>query len=150
MSTKIDNRNGTFNYEVLETLEAGLVLTGPEVKSVKSGSASLKGSYVSIDGHEEAWLVGCYIAPYRPAGDNQRNYDPYHRRKLLLHKKELRELLGKSKQKGLTIIPTSVYTSKRLVKVRIALARGKTAVDKRETIKNRELSRQVKKHLGSR
>lgn len=150
MANKIDNKVGLFNYEILDKYEAGIVLSGPEVKSIKHGSASLKGSYVSIDGHLEAWLVGCYIAPYRPAGDNQKGYDPYQRRKLLLHKAQLRELVGKSKQKGLTIIPTSVYTSKRLVKVSLALARGKSAVDKRETIKQRETSRRIRQHLGSR
>lgn len=142
-----DNRSGLFNYEVIETYQAGIVLTGAEVKSAKGGRVSLKGSYVRLDGNGEAWLIGCSIAPYGPAKGNQQNYLPDHPRKLLLRKKELSAIIGKNKQKGLTIIPTSVYTKKGLVKVDIALARGKTQADKREKIRKRETERQIRRTL---
>ena len=149
MANKIiqKNKTGLFNYKIMETYQAGLVLTGPEVKSAKGGHLSLHSSYISIDNHNEAWLVGCYISPYKPAGGIQTNYQPERRRKLLLNKKEIDTLMGKTKQKGLTIIPVSVYTTKGLIKVDIALARGKTKVDKRANIKKREIDRQIRRSL---
>ncbi len=149
MSKKIINQNkgGLFNYEVIETYQAGIVLTGPEVKSVKGGQIGLKGSYVSIDGQSELWLVNCHIARYKPAQNVQANYQPERQRKLLLRKKEINSLIGKSKQKGLTIIPTAVYTIKGLIKVDIALAKGKTKIDKRESIKKREINREISSSL---
>lgn len=139
-----DNKEANFNYQFLETFEAGLVLTGPEVKSAKAGQISLKGSYVSIGPEGEAWLVNCHISAYQPARGQQADYDPERRRKLLLHKKEIDSLIGKSRQKGLTIVPTSVYTKKGLIKLGLALARGKSQRDKRETIKKREVQREIK------
>lgn len=146
MSNKIilKNKEAFFNYEIIEGYEAGIVLSGPEVKSVKDGRLSLKGSYVSIDQAGEAWLANAHIAPYLPAKGNQENYEPTRRRKLLLKKKEIDSLLGKSKQKGLTIIPLTVYAKKGLIKVEIALARGKSKIDKRETIKKREAQREIR------
>lgn len=141
------NKEGLFNYEVIETYQVGLVLTGPEVKSVKNGQISLKGSYVTVDKKNEAWLVGAYVAPYKPAANVQQKYDSNRRRKLLMHKKEIISLLGKNKQKGLTIIPVSVYTIKGLIKLDIALARGKSQIDKREKIKRREVDRQIRRTL---
>ena len=141
------NREGLFNYEVLEKFQAGISLTGPEVKSVKAGRISLKGSYIRIDGDSEVWLINCFVAPYLPAKSHQENYRPDRHRKLLLHKKEISSLIGKSKQKGLTIIPTSVYTKRGLIKVDIALVKGKSMVDKREKIKKREVERQIKRTL---
>ncbi len=145
MAVIIRNKEGLFSYEVLETFEAGLALTGPEVKAVKNGQISLKGSYVTIDAKMEAWLINCHIAAYKPAQGQQKNYEPTQKRKLLLHKKEISALIGKGKQKGLTIIPVSVYTKKRLVKVEIALARGKSKIDKRESIKKRESDREIRR-----
>lgn len=139
-----DNKEANFNYQFLETFEAGLVLTGPEVKSAKAGQISLRGSYVSIGPEGEAWLVNCHISAYQPARGQQADYDPERRRKLLLHKKEIDSLIGKSRQKGLTIVPTSVYTKKGLIKLGLALARGKSQRDKRETIKKREVQREIK------
>jgi SsrA-binding protein len=150
MKTIAQNKNALFNYETIETYEAGIVLSGPEVKSVKNGHLQLKGSYISIDADGEAWLVNAYISPYKPAQGAQQKYDPDRRRKLLLHKKEIDSLMGKTKQKGLTIIPISVYTKKGLVKVELALARGKTKVDKRESIKRREAAREISRALKSR
>jgi len=141
------NKQGLFNYEVIHTYQAGIVLSGPEVKSVKGGNISLKGSYVSIDHNSEAWLVNAHISPYKPARNVQLKYDPEQKRKLLLRKKEIDSLIGKTKQKGLTIVPVSVYTIRGLIKLDIALARGKTAIDKREKIKKREADRQVQRSL---
>ena len=141
------NKAGLFNYEVIQTYQAGLVLSGPEVKAAKLGQMSLKGSYVTIDPSGEAWLLKSYIAPYKPASGVQAKYDPSDKRKLLLHKKEISSLIGKIKQKGLTIIPINVYTKKGLIKTDIALARGKTKIDKREAIKKREVQRQIRQKL---
>lgn len=141
------NKDGLFNYEVIECYQAGIVLSGPEVKSVKKGQISLKGSYVTIDPKQEVWLVNAHISPYKPAAEVQKKYDPDQKRKLLLRKKEIKSLMGKSKQKGLTIIPVYVYTYKSLIKVEIALARGKTKIDKREQIKKREVKRQIHRTL---
>ncbi|MFA6421900.1 MAG: SsrA-binding protein SmpB [Candidatus Buchananbacteria bacterium] len=142
-----NNKEGLYNYEVVERFEAGIVLKGAEVKSVKGGRVSIKGSYIRIDANGEAWIINCNIAAYGPAKGNLQNYIPDKPRKLLLHKKELTSLIGKNKQKGLTIIPTCVYTKKGLIKVEIALARGKTMIDKREQIKKREAERQIKRTL---
>lgn len=144
------NKDGLFNYEILETYQAGLVLSGPEVKAAKLGQMSLKGAYATIDGQSEAWLVKAYITPYKPAKGAQEKYQPDRPRKMLLHKKEITSLLGKSKQKGLTIIPINVYTKKGLIKADIALARGKTKIDKRETIKKREADREIQRTLKQR
>ncbi|MFA5047954.1 MAG: SsrA-binding protein SmpB [Patescibacteria group bacterium] len=141
------NKTGLFNYEPLEKFQAGLVLTGAEVKAIRLGHINLKGSYIQIDGHNEVWLINCYIAPYKPAAGHQVAYDPYGRRKLLLNKKEIASLIGQSKQKGLTIIPTSVYTNKGLIKIDLAVARGKKTIDKRATIKKREQNREISRTL---
>ena len=93
------NKEGLYNYEIIETYQAGLVLSGPEVKAAKLGQMSLKGAYISFDSHNEAWLVKAYITPYKPAKGAQEKYDPSRKRKLLLHKKEIDSLMGKSKQK---------------------------------------------------
>ncbi|MDO8668927.1 MAG: SsrA-binding protein SmpB [Candidatus Buchananbacteria bacterium] len=144
------NKEGLFNYEIIEKYQAGLVLSGPEVKAAKLGQMSLKGSYVTIDNNSEVWLIKSYITPYKPAKSAQAKYDPGQKRKLLLHKEEISSLLGKSKQKGLTIIPINVYTKRGLIKADIALARGKTKIDKRETIKKREASREIARTLKQR
>jgi SsrA-binding protein len=141
------NKEGLFSYEVLETYQAGIVLSGPEVKAIKLGQVSLKGSYVTIDQNGEAWLTKAHISSYKPARNVQEKYDPDQPRKLLLNKKEIDKLIGKSKQKGLTIIPINVYTKRGLIKVDIALARGKTRIDKREVIKNREADREIQRTL---
>lgn len=144
------NKEGLFNYEIIDTYQAGLVLSGPEVKAAKLGQMSLKGSYVTIDPSGEAWLLKSYIAHYKPASGVQAKYDPSDKRKLLLHKKEISSLIGKIKQKGLTIIPINVYTKKGLIKTDIALARGKTKIDKREAIKKREAGREIQRTLKQR
>ncbi len=147
MAQIIKNKEALFNYEVLETLRAGIMLSGPEVKSVKKGQISLKGSYVTIDKNNEIWLVNAHISPYLPAKGSQTKYEPAKPRKLLLNKKEINSLMGKGRQKGLTIIPVSVYTKKRLIKVEIALAKSKSKVDKRDKIKKREIQREIQRTL---
>jgi len=144
------NKEGLYNYEIIETYQAGLVLSGPEVKAAKLGQMSLKGAYITFDNKNEAWLVKAYITPYKPAKSAQEKYDPSQKRKLLLHKKEIDSLIGKSKQKGLTIIPINVYTKRGLIKTDIALARGKSKIDKREIIKKRETSREIQRTLKQR
>jgi len=147
MATIIKNKEGLYSYEIIDTWHAGIVLSGPEVKSVKLGQMSLKGSFVQFDARQELWLMNAYIAPYKPAKGVQTGYDPYQRRKLLLNKREIDTIIGKKAQKGLTIIPISVYTKRRLVKVEIGLARGKSKIDKRESIKKREVDREISRTL---
>lgn len=150
MKIIITNKEGLFGNEVLEKWQAGIVLSGPETKSVKLGQVSLKGGFIQIDSGGEVWLVNSYIGPYKPAKGQQTGYDPSKKRKLLLNRKEIDGLIGKKAQKGLTIIPISLYTNRRLVKAEIALVRGKTKLDKRETIKKREVQREIRRTLKQR
>lgn len=137
-----NNRKAFFDYEILEKLEAGLVLTGAEVKAAKKGSVDMKGSFVVIRG-DEAWLTNMHIGHYAPAGSMD-GYEPTRTRKLLLHKKEIAYLKGKHEADRLTVVPTSIFTHHNRVKVEIALARGKRKFEKRETIKKRDLERELK------
>ncbi len=139
------NRRATFDYDLIKKYEAGLVLKGIEVKSIKSGHASLKGSFVTIH-NNELFLTNANIPPYKFAG-NPKDYDPTASRKLLLHKKEIKYLLGKSKTEGLTMVPLSLYTVKNKVKLEFALARGKKKYDKRETIKKRTAQREMDRRM---
>jgi SsrA-binding protein len=139
------NKKAYFDYEILETLEAGLVLSGSEVKSVKKGQVNLKGSFISFN-RNKAGISGMHISRYKPAGKLV-DYDPYRWRELLLHKKQINYLGGKALEKGLTITPLKVYTKRRLIKVEIAVAKGKKTLDKRETIKKRDIDREVKRTL---
>ncbi|MBU6141857.1 SsrA-binding protein SmpB [Patescibacteria group bacterium] len=146
MKTLAENRKARFDYEILETYEAGVALIGQEVKSIKAGHANLTGSYVLIrpDGAE---LINAQIPAFQiknaPAG-----YDPGRTRRLLLTKKELRYLLGKAKEGGLTMVPLSIYDKGRRIKVAVGLARHKKAHDKRETIKRRETERELRREWG--
>lgn len=139
------NKRAKFDYELLETFEGGLELTGAEVKSIKAGQTQLKGAFISVQ-KGELWLKNAYVAPYKPAG-NVAEYDPYQDRKILVHKRELKRLIGKSEQAGLTIVPILLYTKGRLVKLEFALARGKKKFEKRDTIKKREVERQMQEKL---
>jgi len=139
------NKRARFDYEFLDTFEGGLVLSGSEVKSIKEGHVQLKGAFVTIR-DSELWLRNAYVAPYKPAGPKP-SYEPYQDRKILIHKAELKRLIGKSQEAGLTIVPISLYTKARLVKLEFALARGKKKYEKRETIKKRDLDRKVREHL---
>jgi SsrA-binding protein len=135
------NRKAFHDYAIEEKLEAGIVLKGTEVKSLRDGQVNLRDSYASVD-HGELVLHHCHISPY--SHGNIMNHDPVRPRKLLLHRKEINKLLGKIQQKGLTLVPLRIYFSPRgLAKVEIALARGKKQYDRREAIKNREAGREL-------
>lgn len=140
---KIVNRRAFHDYHLLEKLEAGIHLTGPEVKSVKGGHISLEGAFVKIVG-SEAYLINAQIYPYPHA--RLENYDPRRTRKLLLHKKEIIALKSKI-QSGLTLVPLSCYTKQGLVKLELALARGKKRYEKREALKKRDLERELEEEL---
>jgi len=138
------NRQASFRYNLLERYECGLVLQGTEVKALREGKAQLKDSYVTIrDG--EAWLIGTYIPPYGPA--SRENHEPERSRKLLLHREEIDRLSGKTNERGLTLVPTRMYFRDGRAKVEIALARGKDVHDKRDTIRKREVAREVQREL---
>ena len=139
------NKKARFDYEILDTYEAGLVLEGHEVKSIRDGNISLKGSFVSFHG-EDAFLTNVHVSKYKFAG-NVKDYDPERSRKLLLKRKEIDYLRGKSMEKGLTIVPLSVYNRGRHIKVEIGIGRGKKKHDKRETIKRRELKRELDRKM---
>lgn len=145
MPTLAVNKKARFDYEILETLEGGLRLAGAEVKSVKAGHVQLKGAFLHIQ-RNELWLKGAYIAPYKPAG-NQEDYDPYRDRKVLVHRRELSRLIGKRQTDGLTLVPLSVYIKGRLIKLEFAVARGKKKFEKRETIKKRDVQRDIREKL---
>ncbi len=141
------NRQARHHYEILETYEAGLVLRGTEVKSLRDGKANLKESFARIDG-DEAWLLGCHISPY--AQGNRENPDPLRKRKLLLHRAELNRLLGKTQERGLTLVPLRLYFKRGRAKVELGLARGKKLHDKRQAIKEREARREMDKAVRAR
>jgi len=139
------NKKAFFNYEILETFEAGIALLGSEVKSIREGRISLKESYAEVrDG--EVFLVSCHISPYPPA--NRLNHEPLRVRKLLLHRREIKRMLGKIKEKGLTLVPTQVViTTKNRIKVELSLARGKRTHQKREVIRERDREREMQAEL---
>ena len=135
------------DYQVMDTLEAGIKLTGAEVKSVKLGQIQLKGSYISIDRNNQIWLINCHISYYKPSGPRNANYNPTRSRVLLMHRKEIDSLVGKIHQPGLTILPLSVYTKGNLIKLEIAIVRGKKKFDKREEMKNREIEKEIRRNI---
>jgi SsrA-binding protein len=141
------NRRAHHNFDILETHEAGLVLQGTEVKSLRDSRADLKESYARIEGNE-AWLLGLHISPY--AQGNRANHDPLRPRKLLLHRGEINRLLGKIMEKGLTLVPLRLYFKQGRAKVEIGLARGRKTLDKRHAIREREETREVHRALRER
>lgn len=147
MADYITNRKATFDYELLDRYEAGVLLSGQEVKAVRTGKASLNGAYVIIRGGE-AFLVNASISPYQVA-NTPKGYDPERARKLLLSKKELAALERASEERGLTIVAIKWYNKKQYVKLEIALARGKKKADKRESIKERDTKRDIARILKS-
>jgi SsrA-binding protein len=141
------NRQASYRYELLERFECGIVLTGSEVKSLRAGSVQLKDSYAELrDG--EVWLIGMYVAPYAPAARD--NHDPERPRKLLLHRREIERLIGKTAERGLTLVPTRVYFKGPKAKVELALAKGKDRGDKRRALKDREQKREIERALSER
>ncbi|MDH5442477.1 MAG: SsrA-binding protein SmpB [Candidatus Nomurabacteria bacterium] len=145
MALPITNKKATFNYEILDTFEAGLVLLGHEVKSLKTHTATLEGSYVIIRGGE-VFLTGAHIPPYQP-GNVSSATDPYRNRKLLLNKKEIAELEEAEHQPGIAIIPLKIFTKNNNIKIKIATARGKKQHDKRQNIKKRDIEREIGRKL---
>ena len=141
MPTYATNPKAGFDYNIIETFEAGLELAGYEVKSIKNGKVSIKGAYVKII-NGEAWLMGAIVSPYQ-AGNVPPDYDQQRNRRLLLKKKELQYLQSKSQEQGLTLVPLKIYSKKNLIKLEIGLARGKKKYDKREAIKKREFDRRL-------
>jgi SsrA-binding protein len=141
------NRQARYNYFIAETYEAGLVLLGSEVKSLRDGKANLKDSYARIQ-KGEAFLINAHVSPY--PGANQFNHDPTRTRKLLLHWREIERLTGKTKERGFTLIPLRLYFKEGKAKVELGLARGKKLYDKRETLKRKMAEREVERSLKSR
>jgi SsrA-binding protein len=141
------NRRAHHNFDILETHEAGLVLQGTEVKSLRDSRADLKESYARIEGNE-AWLLGLHISPY--AQGNRANHDPLRPRKLLLHRGEINRLLGKIMEKGLTLVPLRLYFKQGRAKVELGLARGRKTLDKRHAIREREERRELARALRER
>jgi SsrA-binding protein len=143
----VDNRRARHDYHLLERLEAGLVLTGTEVKSLRAGRANLRNAYADVrDG--EVWLVGAHISEYEQG--NVANHDPDRDRKLLLHSREIASLIGKVRERGLTVVPTRLYFKDGRAKVELAVARGKETRDKRRDIAKRDADRQIERALKGR
>lgn len=145
MPTLVKNKKAFYDYEILEKFEAGLVLKGHEVKSARQGKMSLKGSYVVIQ-DREAYLIGARISPYQPKNTPE-EYNPERKRKLLLTKKQIKYLTGKSNERGLTLVPLRVYTKKNLIKLKFAVCRGKKKYDKRKKIKDRETDKRLRRRI---
>lgn len=142
-----DNRKARHDYHVLESFEAGMVLVGSEVKAIREGRVNLRESYCRLE-QGEAYLLGMHIGAYSHGGHV--GHDPTRRRKLLLNRSELNKLLGKTTEKGLTIVPLKMYMKKGRVKLAIALAKGKNTIDKRETIRKREADRETRAAIKER
>ncbi len=142
------NRRAEFDYDILETYEAGIALHGFEVKSVKAGRMSLTGAFAVIKG-EEVWLLGAAIPPYQPK-NTPPDYEPTRTRRLLLHRAEIKKLTGTAAQRGLTLIPLKVYTRGSRIKLAIGLARHRKKYDKRERIREREAAREIARQLKHR
>lgn len=146
VTSPIQNTKAGFNYEILDTFEAGLVLLGSEVKALRLGHATISESFIIIE-EGELFLVKAYIAPYQLK--NQVGYDPYRKRKILISKKEFRMLEQRKQEAGLTLIPLSLYDKGRFLKLQFALARGKNKIDKRNTIKDRDAKREIGRLMKS-
>ncbi|MFA7170265.1 MAG: SsrA-binding protein SmpB [Candidatus Paceibacterota bacterium] len=139
------NKRATFDYELLDRIEGGLVLAGYEVKAIKTGRISLKGAFVTVRDNE-LYLTNAHIPAYQRANTPEQ-YDEYRSRKLLVKKQEIKSLIGKIKQKGLTLVPIKVYSKHRLIKLEFAVGKGKRMIDKRENIKKREANISIKRAL---
>jgi SsrA-binding protein len=145
MTDLVVNRRALFDYEILERLEAGIELLGFEVKAIRTGHVSLQGSFVTVRGHE-LWLTNADVPPYQ-VGNTPANYTSDRPRRLLLHREEIASLIGKIKHSGLTLIPLRLYSKKRQIKVELGLGRSKKKHDKRETIRRRDMAREVRRTL---
>jgi len=145
MKPLAENKKAYFNYEILDRFQAGISLIGQEVKSIKSGRINLAGSFVVLRG-EEAYLVGANVPAYQPK-NAPRDYDPERSKKLLLRKAEIKKLIGKCKERGLTLVPLRVYAIKGRIKIEFGVAKGRKKIDKRELIRKRETEREIEKQL---
>jgi SsrA-binding protein len=134
------NRAASYNYHILEKMEAGMVLTGTEVKSLRTGKANLREAYAEVRG-DGVWLINCHISQYLPGGPF--NHEPLSRRRLLLHKQEIQKLVGKTQPKGITLIPLKIYFRDGIAKCELALARGKKDWDRRQSEKDKEMRREA-------
>lgn len=143
MESFAENRKARYDYETLESFEGGIVLSGQEVKSIRNGGANLAGAHISLQ-NGELWLKGTHIAPYAKAGALDA-YDPARPRKVLLRKRELQALFGKLQQKGLTLVPFSLYPHGRHIKLKFALCRGRKAHSKKDQIKQRDITRELRR-----
>lgn len=141
----VTNRRARHEYFILETVEAGIALKGTEVKSLRAGSANLQDGHVMLR-RGELWLVGMHISPFEKGNIN--NHDPLRDRKLLLHRKEIVKIAGRMEEKGLAVIPLKVYFSRHVAKVELGICRGKKSYDKRETIKKRDVERQLRRDFA--
>jgi len=143
----LENKKALFDYTILEKFEAGIVLQGIEVKSIKTGRMNLRGSFVVIKQPDaEIFLIGANIPPYQP-NNTPDSYDPKRSRKLLLKKIEIKRLIGKSREKGLTMVPIKVYTIKGKIKIEFAIVKGKKKFDKRDKIKKRETKKEIEREI---
>jgi SsrA-binding protein len=142
------NRRARHDYAIEETFEAGMVLTGPEVKSLRGGRASLTDAFARVRG-EEVWLENLHIPPYEMA-DNRAGYDPMRPRKLLLHRREIERLIGKTAERGLTLVPLKIYFTRGMAKVELGLGRGRRRFEKRDAIAEREHRREVERAVAAR
>jgi len=142
--TVANNKKAFHNYHILETFEAGIVLLGTEVKSIRQGHVDIKEAYVRID-DGQAYLVGAHVLPY--SHGNQQNHTPVRNRKLLLHKREIERLIGKTQEKGLTLVPTRLYLKGGRIKLEVGLGRGKHLHDKRDDLKKKEANREMQRAL---
>ena len=152
MKILAENKKARLDYQILETIEAGVVLTGQEVKSIKTGKVSLKGSYVVLKtsqtkkGLPEVYLIGANIAPYQPK-NCPKDYNPQRPRKLLLNKSEIKYLIGKTKERGIALIPLKFYTKDAKIKLEFGIGKGRKKADKRELIKRREMEKEIQRFL---
>jgi SsrA-binding protein len=141
----VENRRARFNYEIQETIEAGIALQGTEVKSIREGKANIQEAYADLrDG--EVYLIGCHISPY--SHGNRTNHDPLRDRKLLLNAREIRRIQGKVAEKGMTLVPLSFYVKGRFIKLKVGVGRGKKLMDKREDIKRRDQELEIQRGLS--
>ena len=141
------NRQASYRFELLDRWECGIALMGPEVKSLRQGGAQLKDAYAALEGGE-LWLHRLYVAPYQPAA--RENHEPERPRKLLLHRRELERLVGSTSEKGFTLVPTRIYFRGPWAKVEVALGRGKSDIDRRRDLKEREQRREIDRALAER
>lgn len=146
--TLLSNKRARYDYTIIDSFEAGIKLSGSEVKSLRKGYGSLKESYISID--DEVFLKNAHIPPFQGGHKDQESYDPYQKRKLLLHSKEILKLKAALKEKGLTVIPLGIYSKNNLIKIEIAVARGKKQYDKRQALKERSAKRDAERAMSER